>query len=511
MYLNDLLLQAGLIDSALPSTYGQLLIHGIKADSRTIEPFDVYVSTPCPTAIDYLTDVITKGCRAVVVESELADHPIFQEHDVIVITHFNPRLALAKLASVFYKDSPEQCVAVTGTNGKSSTVHYVRQFWEGANISCASVGTLGLSLSSNIKETVAHEFLPIMQGASLTTLDSLRLHQLMQCLKKNNVNHLAFEASSHGLDQYRIHGVSLKAAAFTNLTQDHLDYHQTMDDYFQAKARLFTDILGANMTAVLNKDTPYFDKLALLCTQKNQSIISFSRLTNADLFVTNCRIEGQAQIFDLTVNSETFKDISLNISGDFQIENVLAALGLVLASGLTIHDCLDTFPRLTCATGRLERVATHNEAHFYVDYAHTPDALEKALTNLRPFTTGKLWVVFGCGGNRDAGKRPLMGKIAASLADICIVTDDNPRFEDPMSIRAEVLNTCMNAVEIANRRDAIAYVVKNAQSGDIVLVAGKGHEQGQIIGNTTFPFYDSEEIKNGIKIFFGSQIHTLIA
>ncbi|MDP3371721.1 MAG: UDP-N-acetylmuramoyl-L-alanyl-D-glutamate--2,6-diaminopimelate ligase [Candidatus Paracaedibacteraceae bacterium] len=494
MYLNDLLLQTGLIEKPLPYTYGQLKVQAIKADSRTVEPFDVFVSTPCPMAIDYIVDVLSKGCRVIVTESELADHPLFQKHDALVITHSNPRIALAKLSAVFYGDSPKHSVAVTGTNGKSSTVQYVRQFWEGINIPCASVGTLGLSLSNNIDANIINEFIPIMNGASLTTLDSVRLHQLMHGLKTHNIDHLAFEASSHGLDQYRIHGVSLKAAAFTNLTQDHLDYHQTMDDYFHAKARLFTDILADGMTAVINKDSPYFKQLSDICAKKNQRIISFSRLTNATLFVKNCRIEGQAQIFDLHTNNEIFPNIRINISGDFQIENVLAALGLVLASGATIQECLPTFTNLTCATGRLERVATHNGAHFYVDYAHTPDALEKALTNLRPFSSGKLWVLFGCGGNRDTGKRQLMGKISASLADTCIVTDDNPRFEDPAAIRSEILKTCTHAIEIGNRRDAITYALQHAQAGDVVLIAGKGHEQGQIIGNITFPFDDREEI-----------------
>ena len=498
MQLNALLQQAGLIDNPLPAPYGQRIIQAVRADSRTVEPFDIFVSTPSPMEIDYLTDVINKGCRVVIAESELADHPLFQEHDVLVIPHFNPRLALAKLASIFYSGMPEHNVAVTGTNGKSSTVQYVRQFWEGANKTCASVGTLGLQVSSTIDATLQNEFAPVMKGASLTTLDSIRLHQLMQRLQEHHVNYLAFEASSHGLDQYRIHGVSLNAAAFTNLTQDHLDYHQTMGDYFNAKARLFTEVLGEGMTAVINKDTPYFVTLADLCKKRSQTVVSFSRLTDATLQAKNCRIDGQSQVFDLIVNGETLNDICINISGDFQIENVLAALGLVLASGLTIHDCLPTFSKLSCATGRLERVATKNNAHFYVDYAHTPDALEKALENLRPFATNKLWVVFGCGGNRDAGKRPIMGKIAASLSDVSIVTDDNPRFEEPGHIRAEILSTCPGATEIANRRDAIAYAIDRVEPGDVVLVAGKGHEQGQIIGNTTFPFDDREEILKGV-------------
>lgn len=499
MQLNALLQLAELINSPLPPPYGQLIIQAVRADSRSVEPFDIFVSTPSPMEIDYLEDVISKGCRVIVVESELADHPLFQEHDVLVIPHFNPRLALAKLGSVFYSGMPQHSVAVTGTNGKSSTVQYVRQFWEGANKTCASVGTLGLTVSPNVDATLQNEFTPVMKGASLTTLDSLRLHQLMQRLSQNHIDYLAFEASSHGLDQYRIHGVSLKAAAFTNLTQDHLDYHQTMDDYFNAKARLFTEVLGEGMTAVINKDTPYFDALADLCKKQGQTVVSFSRLTDATLQAKNCRIIGQSQHFDLCINGETFSDICINISGDFQIENVLTALGLVLASGLTIQECLPTFSKLTCATGRLERVTTKNNAHFYVDYAHTPDALEKALENLRPFATNKLWAVFGCGGNRDAGKRPIMGKIAATLADVCIVTDDNPRFEEPGHIRAEILSACPGATEIANRRDAIAYAISNAEPGDVVLVAGKGHEQGQIIGNTTFPFDDREEILKGLQ------------
>lgn len=494
MQLNDLLQQSEVINTPLPAPYGQRVIQAVRADSRTVEPFDIFVSTPSPMEIDYLEDVISKGCRIVVAESELADHPLFQEHDVLAIPHFNPRLALAKLSAVFYSGTPNNCVAVTGTNGKSSTVQYVRQFWEGANLSCASVGTLGLTISSALDTSIHDQIAPVLKGVSLTTLDSLRLHQLMQRLSQNHIDHLAFEASSHGLDQYRIHGVSLKAAAFTNLTQDHLDYHQTMDDYFSAKARLFTEVLGDGMTAVINKDTPYFDVLADLCRRRNQTIISFSRLTDATISAKNCRIKDQSQLFDLCIYGETFNDICINISGDFQIENILTALGLVLSSGLTIQDCLPTFSKLTCATGRLERVATKNDAHFYVDYAHTPDALEKALENLRPFATNHLWAVFGCGGNRDTSKRPLMGKIAASLADVCIVTDDNPRFEEPGHIRSQILSTCPGALEIANRRDAIAHAVNNSKPGDVILIAGKGHEQGQIIGNTIFPFDDREEI-----------------
>lgn len=507
MRLNDLLKEADLIQTPLPDLIGNQLIHGVKADSRNVEPFDVFVSIPCPSAVDYLETALIKGCHVFVVESELANHPMFQEHGAFVITHFNPRLALAKLAAAFYHDIPAYCVAVTGTNGKTSTVHYVRQFWEWAKKSCASVGTLGLTLGRdslcsllNDPAAVNALYTPLTKGASLTTLDSLRLHYLMQKLQTNNVDYLAFEASSHGLDQYRIHGVRLKAAAFTNLTQDHMDYHQTMHDYFNAKARLFTEVLAKDGIAIINSDTPYFKELYDLCVLRGHVIWRFSRMpdSNAELCAKNCRVDGQAQLFDLVVHGQLFPDIRINICGDFQIENILAALGLALASGLTIQECLPTFSLLTSANGRLERVATKNGAYFYVDYAHTPDALEKALLNLRPFVTSKLWVVFGCGGNRDASKRPIMGKIAETLADVCIVTDDNPRFEEPQYIRKSILQGCSNAIEIGNRHEAICYAVAHVQPGDIVLIAGKGHERGQTIGNTTFPFDDREEVLKAI-------------
>ena len=430
MRLNDLLQSANLIQTPLMHPVGNQFIQAIKADSRTVEPFDVFVSIPCPTAIDYIETAISKGCRVFIVESELANHPLFQEHGAFVVTHTNPRLALAQLAAAFYCGTPSTCVAVTGTNGKTSTVHYVRQFWENAHKLCASVGTLGLTLNHFCIHDKADRNIPhtdptapyssLLNGTSLTTLDSLRLHQLMQELHTNGIDHLAFEASSHGLDQYRIHGVSLRAAAFTNLTQDHMDYHQTMQDYFKAKARLFTEILPKEAIAVINDDTPYSQQFYDICNARNQTIWRFSKRSDstAELRATNCRMDGQAQIIDLIIHGKQFTDIRINITGDFQIENVLAALGLALASGLSMEECLPTFPMLHPANGRLEHVATHNDAHFYIDYAHTPDALEKALINLRPFATSRLWIVFGCGGNRDTAKRPLMGKIASAHADV---------------------------------------------------------------------------------------------
>jgi UDP-N-acetylmuramoyl-L-alanyl-D-glutamate--2,6-diaminopimelate ligase len=517
MKLNTLLHSSTVCAAPIPFPFGDMNVHAIRADSRLVESFDVFVAIPCPMAQDNIRDALNRGCKIVVTSAELADHAMFQELDALTIPHENPLLALAQMASVFYGEGPESVVAVTGTNGKTSTVTYVRQFMAGAKIPSASVGTLGLRIGGQRLESDAttddgallHEaaFDDVLTGASLTTLDSLRLHQLMARLRMHGVRHLAFEASSHGLDQYRLHGVHLKAAAFTNLTQDHLDYHQTMDAYFAVKARLFTEVLPHDGAAVLNKDTSYFDPLSALCQDRGQRIVTFSRRQVADLQASNIRLSGQGQIFDLIAWGQTYADVFVPVSGDFQIENILAALGLALASGATIEQCLAVFPTLITAEGRLECVSTHNDVSVYVDYAHTPDALEKAIQNVRPYTKGRLWVVFGCGGNRDAAKRPIMGTIAQTLADCCVVTDDNPRFEDSDLIRQNILagmdgSALGNVHQIANRSDAICFALSHSTPGDTILIAGKGHEQGQLIGNTLFPFDDKTEVQMLLKKIF---------
>lgn len=495
MQLNQLLSKANLLSVSLPFPFNDINVSDIKADSRTVGPFDVFVSIPCPTAVEYIQDALSRGCRVFIIETENADLPIFAEHDAIAVPTENPRLALARLSSVFYDEQPDYCVAVTGTNGKSSTVHFVRQFFDAQHCPSASVGTLGLALNqSHAKPEI---FDDILKGASLTTLDSLRMHQLMKQLKQNGINYLAFEASSHGLDQYRLHGSKITAAAFTNLTQDHLDYHQSEEAYFQAKCKLFSEILPSNGMAILNKDCDSYNNLVNLCQSRGQKIVSYSRTQKADIYITHHHIDGLIQYFDLTVLGETFKNISIHISGDFQLENIMAALGLVLACDLSLHKCIETLPSLTPAQGRLECVTTFNNIPVFVDYAHTPDALQKTLQNLKPYTKKKLWVIFGCGGNRDNTKRPIMGQIASECADYVIITDDNPRFEDPVLIREQIIAgiTNVNGIykEIANRSKAIEYAIQHAHPGDTILIAGKGHEQGQLVGHIMLPFDDKEE------------------
>lgn len=498
MELNKLLLNAQLVKIGLPFPYGQQDVQNIQVDSRLVGPFDVFVSVPCPTVQENIEDALNRRCKMIVVQTEMADLPCFQRSDVFAIPCENPRLALAKLAAVFYGAQPDHVVAVTGTNGKSSTVHFVRQFWDACQLPAASLGTLGLSLSHT--DLSERSFDVLLKSSSLTTLDSLRLHQVLSKLKAHHINYLAFESSSHGLDQYRLHGVKLKAAAFTNLTQDHMDYHQTVEAYFKAKAKLFSEVLPVGATAVLHKNAAFFDELKTICTGRQHKIITFSvHDQTADLFISNHKRDGSGQRFDLHAQGKIFKDCFVNISGDFQIENILTAIGLVMATDISLEQCIQTLPSLTAANGRLECVGSSpQQAKVYVDYAHTPDALQKALQNLRPFTNGALWVVFGCGGNRDATKRPLMGKIAFELADRVVVTDDNPRFEDADHIREEIINGIdpfkRHTVHvIANRSAAIEFALLHAKDGDVILIAGKGHEQGQIIAGTVFPFDDRQE------------------
>ncbi len=497
MQLNDLLQRSDLITAELPFPFGAINIVEIKADSRIVGPFDVFVSVPSPSAEAYIEDALEKGCRVIVAASEYLDLPIFQQFDAIVIPCENPRLALSALATVLYEGEPKHLFAVTGTNGKSSTTHFLKQLFTLKGIPCASLGTLGLDLGNTT--TTRDHFAQETTGASLTTLDALRFHKLMSKFAANDIQHVVFEASSHGLDQYRLHGAHLTAAAFTNLSQDHLDYHQTMDDYFKAKAKLFSEILPVGKVAVLNIDDERFTLLKDVCTQRRQRVITYSRLKPADITLKNHHIDGASQVFDLLAFGVQYPHVKFDVSGDFQLENLMAALGLLSSIEQDLTPWIALIPKLSAPHGRLSCVAQKNDFLVYVDFAHSPDALEKVLKNLRRYTQKHLWVVFGCGGNRDSDKRPRMGAIASRCADKIVITDDNPRFEDPSAIRHDILkgideNKLQDVVAIAGRRQAIEYAISHARAGDIIVVAGKGHERGQIVGNTVFDFDDTQEV-----------------
>ena len=456
-------------------------VSSICADSRLVKPDDLFVCIPCEREIENIVQAIANGATVILGQPKVLSGFTNQ---VKCVEHANPRLALSLLAKAYFKIQPSTLVAVTGTNGKSSVVSLVRQFWQLLGHKAASFGTVGLEIDP------LHIPDDLPKVPPLTTYDSLLFFKLLQNLATAKINHVAFEASSHGLEQYRIHGSVLAVAGFTNLTQDHLDYHLTMESYLEAKTKLFTEVLASNNPAVLNANSPYFERLASVISNP---IISYGVDIKADLFATNVRIYGAKIIFDLRYNNQVFGDITLNLAGSFQVENVLCAIAMVIGAGESLDSILPLVPLLKSVSGRMEFIgSTPTGADVYVDYAHTPDALERALISLRAHTEGRVWVVFGCGGDRDITKRPIMGKIAADLSDKVIVTDDNPRNEDPASIRRQVIGN-FGFKEIADRSHAIMYCVAHLEKGDSLLIAGKGHEMGQIIGDKTYPFSDKQQ------------------
>jgi len=374
---------------------------------------------------------------------------------------------------------------VTGTNGKTSVASFVRQIWDFAGIPGASVGTLGVETKTRL-----------IEGA-LTTPDSRTLHQAMRALKAQGVDHVALEASSHGLDQHRLDGMHFEAVAFTNLSRDHLDYHANMDEYRDAKLRLFTDLLVDGGAAIVNVDDPEHMPFMFAALSANATLLTVGR-EGAYIEIISIEPEAYGQRVQIRHIGELV-DFHLHIPGEFQVSNALVAAALAMSSGVDKADAFAALPSLVGARGRLELVAEHNGAAIFVDYSHKPEALRTALHTLRPYVKGKLRVVFGCGGDRDKGKRPQMGEIASELADVVIVTDDNPRTEDAAAIRAEVLAGAKGAKEIADRRKAIQEAVKSLKPGDVLLVAGKGHETYQIIGTTKHHFSDHEEVAQAIK------------
>ncbi|WP_224761019.1 UDP-N-acetylmuramoyl-L-alanyl-D-glutamate--2,6-diaminopimelate ligase [Brevundimonas aurantiaca] len=393
----------------------------------------------------------------------------------------------------FYGAQPKTCVAVTGTNGKTSVAAFCRQIWAGLGHKSASMGTLGV-VGQKGDKTYA------LTGPGLTSPDAAEAARLMAELAAKDVTHVAVEASSHGIDQRRLDGVALTAAAFTNLTQDHLDYHGTMDAYRAAKLRLFEALLPRGRTAVLNADSDAYSAFAAASIMAGLGVMGVGE-RGRDLTLIGRQATPEGQRLTLDVQGEV-RDILLPLAGAFQASNALVAAGLCIAAGDRPDAVIGALEGLTGAQGRLQRIgAETGRGEVYVDYAHTPDGLETVLTALRPHATGRLIVVFGAGGDRDRGKRPLMGEIAARLADVAIVTDDNPRSEDPASIRAQVRTGCPDALEIGDRRAAIEAAIEMMRDGDVVVIAGKGHEQGQIVGGTTHPFDDATVASEALSLY----------
>jgi UDP-N-acetylmuramoyl-L-alanyl-D-glutamate--2,6-diaminopimelate ligase len=454
-------------------------IAGLTADSRAVAAGYLFAALPGSRADGraFIGDAVKRGASAVLAlpGTDLGGAP------VQLITDPNPRRRFALMAAKFFGPQPKTIAAVTGTNGKTSVAHFTQQLWTALGYQAGYMGTLGAWSPG------------VHVDGSLTTPDPVRLHALLADMAKHGATHVAMEASSHGLDQFRVDGVRVGVAAFTNLTRDHLDYHGTMEAYMAAKLRLFSEVLAADGTAVLNADSPAFSTFAAACRARGVTTITFGH-GGDDIRLKRTTITGDGQKIDVVVNGTPYS-LMLPLAGGFQVSNALCALGCVLAKGADTAAAIAALGKLRGVPGRLEHVGNHKSgASVYVDYAHTPDALETVLNALRPHVTdgGRLLVVFGCGGDRDKGKRRIMGERAQALADVVYVTDDNPRTEIAATIRAEVMQGSPNAIEIGDRKDAIGAAVANLKRGDVLVIAGKGHEAGQIIGTQTFPFNDAE-------------------
>ncbi|MER9727964.1 UDP-N-acetylmuramoyl-L-alanyl-D-glutamate--2,6-diaminopimelate ligase [Mesorhizobium sp. M0217] len=459
-------------------------VTGISSDSRTVKTGVVFFALAGSKADGsaYAADAAKRGAAAVVVGKAGAVSGL----SVPVLSVDDPRLALALSAARFFGSQPETMVAVTGTAGKTSVAAFIRQIWEQAGFAAASIGTTGVVAPGR------------NDYGSLTTPDPVALHQLLKELAEAGVTHASMEASSHGLDQRRLDGVKLAAGGFTNLGRDHMDYHPTVEDYHRAKLRLFDTLLPKGAPAVIFADDPWSAPTIQAAQAAGLNVLTVGR--HGD-FLRLKRVEHERHRQRAEVEADgVLYEIDLPLAGDFQIANALVSAGLAISTGTPVAKALMALEKLQGAPGRLDLVgATANGAPVYVDYAHKPDALENVLAAVRPFTTGRVIVVFGCGGDRDRGKRPIMGEIATRLADVVIVTDDNPRSEVPETIRAAILAAAPGAIEIGDRRKAIHEAVAMLKAGDTLIVAGKGHEEGQTIGAETFPFSDHEEVRSALR------------
>ncbi len=465
-------------------------IRALTASSRQVEQGSLFAAF-AGTNTDgrrYIGEAIAKGAAAILADPSLRG----RELGVPLVIDPEPRRRFALMASRFFKRQPAGSVAVTGTNGKTSVANFTRQLWQALGLKAASLGTLGLEA-------------PGFEGkAGLTTPDPVELHRLLAHLADADIQHLALEASSHGLDQHRLDGVVLRAAAFTNLSRDHFDYHGSVEAYFQAKARLFEKLLPGDGKAVLNADIPEVSRLRSICRERGLEVITYGRAGD-DIELLERRVRADGQDLAVSVRGRPY-DIRTRLMGGFQADNLMAALALAWATAG--DDALDrlmaALGTIEGAPGRLQPVpGSQGDVSVFVDYAHTPDALAHVLDALRPHTEGALMVVFGCGGDRDPGKRPIMGKIAADRADKVFITDDNPRSEDPASIRQAILEACPDAVDAGDRDEAIHLAVSKLGVGDILVVAGKGHETGQTVGQSVLPFDDVAVVKAALAGFPG--------
>jgi UDP-N-acetylmuramoyl-L-alanyl-D-glutamate--2,6-diaminopimelate ligase len=459
-------------------------LSGLTADSRAVRAGMLFAALPGTVAhgATFIGAALEQGVAAVLTDAagaKLAADAL-AETDVALVVVEDPRAALACAAALWFGAQPEVMVAVTGTNGKTSVATFTRQIWAALGHEAINIGTTGIEGAWTAP-------------SGHTTPDPVTLQKLLAAAAQGGVTHAAMEASSHGIDQRRLDGVRLGAAGFTNLTQDHLDYHKTMEAYFEAKSQLFTRLLPDDGVAVVNLDGAKGSEMAELALSRGLRVLTVGKGQGADLQIAATRPDATGQEVRYLWQGRAFQT-RLALIGAFQAENVAVAAGLAIAAGDAPEAVLAVLPRLTGVRGRMQLAATRrNGAAVYVDYAHTPDALETALKALRPHVMGRIVVVFGAGGDRDRTKRPLMGDAARKNADVLYVTDDNPRTEDPASIRAAILEACPEAHEVGDRAEAILRAVDALLPGDALLIAGKGHESGQVVGTDIYPFDDVEQ------------------
>jgi UDP-N-acetylmuramoyl-L-alanyl-D-glutamate--2,6-diaminopimelate ligase len=459
-------------------------IAGLTSDSRQVKPGFLFAALPGGhfDGRDFIAGAVERGAVAILAPPGAGDRAPAAGLDrrrIALIVDENPRRRFALMAARFFSQQPSTVAAVTGTNGKTSVVWFLRQIWAGLGHKAASLGTLGVQAPG------------LNMSGRLTTPDPVQLHRTLARLKLAGVDHLAMEASSHGLAQHRLDGVRIAAAGFTNLSRDHLDYHGSVDAYLAAKTRLFSELLADGGSAVVNADAPNAPAIQAAAERRGVRVLTFGT-RGRDIRLDGIEPVDGGQRLTVTLGGETTQ-VTLPLVGDFQAWNALCALGLAVATGAGERGALATLETLRGVPGRLELVARlKSGASVYVDYAHTPDALASVLGALRPRTRGALAVVFGCGGDRDPGKRSEMGRIAAELADRAVVTDDNPRGEIAADIRRQVLAACPGGVEIGDRAEAIAHAMSELRADDVLVIAGKGHETGQTVGERVLPFDDTE-------------------
>jgi UDP-N-acetylmuramoyl-L-alanyl-D-glutamate--2,6-diaminopimelate ligase len=471
-------------EAKLSASLARVPIAGLAADSREVKPGYLFAALPGlkTDGARFIADALQRGAAAILVAEGGAPKTSY----AAVVEDRDPRRLLALIASRFFGLQPKTAVAVTGTNGKTSVASFVRQLWAGQGFKAASLGTVGV-VSPRGTEILKH-----------TTPDPIELHAILAGLAKDGVTHLALEASSHGLQQRRVDGVTLAAGAFTNITRDHLDYHASIEDYFAQKLRLFRELLPRGAGAVVDVDTEAGEQAAAEAKARGLSLITIGR-AGQTLRLVSAEMDGFAQNLVVEHDGNRHK-VRLPLVGAFQAFNALVAAGLCMATGGSPAMVLPMLETLQGARGRLDLAGSaRGGAPIFIDYAHTPDALLKALDALRPYVQNRLVVVFGCGGDRDKGKRPEMGRVAVEKADLAIVTDDNPRSEDAAEIRRQILAASPGAIEMGDRATAIAEAIFGLERGDVLLVAGKGHETGQTVGTTVIPFSDHDAVAAALK------------